>query len=59
LVELADTPALGAGGRKAVWVRVPCPARPNDTNQYQTAFGGTCQRGILMLLATRTVERFT
>lgn len=26
LVELADTPALGAGGRKAVWVRVPCPA---------------------------------
>src|SRR5829696_1527116 len=23
---MADTPALGAGGRKAVWVRVPCPA---------------------------------
>src|ERR1700736_4156060 len=26
VVELVDTPALGAGGRKLLWVRVPPPA---------------------------------
>src|SRR5215204_4582949 len=26
VAELADAPVLGAGGRKAVWVRVPPPA---------------------------------
>lgn len=28
VAELADAPALGAGGRKAVGVRVPSSARP-------------------------------
>ena len=31
--EMADAPALGAGGRKAVWVRVPCPA-PNSKKPH-------------------------
>jgi hypothetical protein len=33
LAELADAPALGAGGRKAVGVRVPYPARRVRTVQ--------------------------
>lgn len=32
MVELADTPALGAGGRKAMGVQIPLPAPDKPIN---------------------------
>jgi hypothetical protein len=38
VAELADAPALGAGGRKAVGVRVPSSALPIPINPTRSAF---------------------
>ena len=52
VAELADAPALGAGGRKAVGVRVPSSANQSFKNAGKA-------RILNILLMIRTVERWT
>ena len=52
VAELADAPALGAGGRKAVGVRVPSSANHIPIAAYPAAFHSTAGNGSLFLTAS-------
>ena len=49
VAELADAPALGAGGRKAVGVQLPPSALTSPVNTKDNSFSAACKRSKLRM----------